>query len=273
MDKLENLFNILSRYDSAVIAFSGGVDSTFLARVAREVLQDRLLLVTATSFAFPFHELEESKKLAKQMNIAHKVITSEEMNIPGYSNNPPDRCYYCKSEVFEKIKYVAQQEGYHAVFDGTNAGDTGDYRPGMKALKEKEIESPLKEAGMTKDDIRHYSREYGLPTADKPAESCLASRFPYGEKIDTGKLDRVSRAELRIKFLGFTQFRVRSHNDLARLEFIPKEMDRAWQMRQQLNKICKEAGYTYVTIDTTGYRSGAMNETLKKGASFNSSTD
>jgi uncharacterized protein len=264
MDKLKKLKKILESYDSAVIAFSGGVDSTFLAKVASVVLEDKVLLVTATSFAFPFHELEEAKRLAKEMYIAHKVITSEEMNIPGYSNNPPDRCYYCKSEVFEKIKYVAQQEGYDAVFDGTNAGDTGDYRPGMKALKEKEIESPLKEAGMNKEDIRYYSREYGLPTADKPAESCLASRFPYGEKIDANKLDRVSKAELRIKFLGFTQFRVRSHNDLARLEFIPDEMDRAWQKRSELNKICKDAGYTYVTIDTTGYRSGAMNETLKE---------
>jgi len=267
MDKLQKLSNILSRYDSAVIAFSGGVDSTFLAKVASEVLQENLLLVTATSFAFPFHELEEAKKLAKEMNIAHKVITSEEMNVPGYSNNPPDRCYYCKSEVFEKIKYVANEEGYQAVFDGTNAGDTGDYRPGMKALKEKQIESPLKEAGMYKEDIRHYSREYGLPTADKPAESCLASRFPYGEKIDPDKLDRVSKAELRIKFLGFTQFRVRSHDDLARLEFIPEEMDQAWNNRSELTKICKDAGYTYVTLDTTGYRSGAMNETLKKKAS------
>ena len=266
MDKLEKLFNILKRYNSAVIAFSGGVDSTFLAKVASEVLQENLLLVTATSFAFPFHELEEAKKLANQMKIPHKVITSEEMNIPGYSNNPPDRCYYCKSEVFEKIKYVAQQEGYEAVFDGTNAGDTGDYRPGMKALKEKKIESPLKEAGMNKDDIRHYSREYGLPTADKPAESCLASRFPYGETINANKLDRVSRAELRIKFMGFSQFRVRSHNDLARIEFIPEEMNRAWEKRSQLTDICKEAGYTYVTIDTTGYRTGAMNETLSKKA-------
>ncbi|MEF8985240.1 MAG: ATP-dependent sacrificial sulfur transferase LarE [Bacteroidales bacterium] len=273
MDKLEKLSAILSRYNSAVIAFSGGVDSTFLAKVASEVLQENLLLVTATSFAFPFHELEEAKKLAKQMNIAHKVITSEEMNVPGYSNNPPDRCYYCKSEVFEKIKYVAEQEGYEAVFDGTNAGDTGDYRPGMKALKEKEIESPLKEAGMTKEDIRYHSRQYGLPTADKPAESCLASRFPYGEKIDAGKLDRVSRAELRIKFLGFTQFRVRSHDNLARLEFIPKEMDQAWEKRSEINNICKEAGYTYVTIDTKGYRSGAMNETLNQKTSVENKKD
>lgn len=264
MDKLENLKSVIDKYDSAVVAFSAGVDSTFLAWVTSEVLKDKVLLVTATSFAFPFHELDEAKKLAKQMNIPHKVITSEEMNIPGYSNNPPDRCYYCKSEVFEKIKYVARQEGYEAVFDGTNAGDTGDYRPGMRALKEKEIASPLKEAGMTKEEIRHYSREYGLPTADKPAESCLASRFPYGEKITSQKLDRVSRAELRIKFLGFTQFRVRSHDNLARLEFIPEEMDRAWENRSRLNEICKDAGYTYVTIDTKGYRSGAMNETLSK---------
>lgn len=264
MDKLEKLKSVIARYDSAVVAFSGGVDSTFLAKVANEVLPERLLLVTATSFAFPFHELEEAKNLAQQMNIAHQVITSEEMNIPGYSNNPPDRCYYCKSEVFEKIKYVAGQAKYDVVFDGTNAEDTGDYRPGMRALKEKEIVSPLKEADMTKEDIRYYSRIYELPTADKPAESCLASRFPYGEQINADKLDRVSQAELRIKFLGFTQFRVRSHNNLARLEFIPREMDRAWEKRTQLNAICKEAGYTYVTLDTKGYRTGAMNESLKE---------
>jgi pyridinium-3,5-biscarboxylic acid mononucleotide sulfurtransferase len=244
MEKLKKLKSIIARYDSAVIAFSGGVDSTFLAKVADEILQERLLLVTATSFAFPFHELEEAKNLAQQMNIAHQVITSEEMNISGYSNNPPDRCYYCKSEVFEKIKYVAGQAGYDVIFDGTNAGDTGDYRPGMKALKEKAIVSPLKEAEMTKEDIRYHSKAYGLPTADKPADSCLASRFPYGEQIDPDKLNRVSRAELRIKFLGFTQFRVRSHNNLARLEFIPPEMNRAWEKRSQLNEICRDAGYT-----------------------------
>ncbi|MBD3420438.1 MAG: ATP-dependent sacrificial sulfur transferase LarE [Chitinivibrionales bacterium] len=262
MEKLQKLKEIIGAYHSAVIAFSGGVDSTFLARVARDVLGDKLLLLTATSSSYPFHELEEAKKFAAQMGVAQRVIVSEEIDIPGYSDNPPDRCYYCKSELFTLVKHIAEKDNYEAVFDGSNADDTGDFRPGMRAAKELGVISPLKLAGLTKNDIRTYSREYNLPTADKPSYACLASRFPYGIKITTEKLERVGRAEVYVRRLGFTQFRVRDHDGLARLEFAPGEMDKAWDLRAHIKKICKDAGYTYVSIDVEGYRTGAMNEVL-----------
>ena len=182
-DKLSILQTRLKEYKSAVIAFSGGVDSTFLARIAKDVYADNLLLITATSSTYPFYELEEAKSLASLLGIKHKIIVSEEIDIPGYADNPPDRCYYCKSELFGKIKYIASQEGYEAVFDGSNADDLKDFRPGMKAKQEKGVISPLAETGFTKSDIRHFSGELNLPTATKQSYACLASRFPYGEKI------------------------------------------------------------------------------------------
>lgn len=252
----------LERYNSAVIAFSGGVDSTFLACFAKDVYGDRLLLVTATSSTYPFYELEEAKTLAKLLDIKHKVIVSEEIDIPGYSDNPPDRCYYCKNELFGKIKYIASKEGYDAVFDGSNADDLNDFRPGMKARREKGVISPLADSGLTKSDIRHLSAELNLPTATKQSYACLASRFPYGEKITKKKLDRLAMAEFEVRNLGFTQFRIRSHENLARFEFIPAEMDKAWNMKNKLSEICRRSGFHYITIDLSGYRTGSMNEVL-----------
>ncbi len=262
--KLQALKGLLGRYKSAVIAFSGGVDSTFLARIAREVYNDNLLLITATSSTYPFYELEEAKSLAALLGIKHKIIVSEEIDIPGYADNPPDRCYYCKSELFGKIKFIAEQENYEAVFDGSNADDAKDFRPGMKAKHEKGVISPLAESGFTKNDIRAVSLELNLPTAQKQSYACLASRFPYGEKITIEKLDRLARAEFSFRELGFTQFRIRSHEHLARLEFIPEEMDKAWKLRSELTNICLSNGFKYITIDLKGYRTGAMNETLSE---------
>lgn len=261
-EKLENLKASLNVYKSAVIAFSGGVDSTFLSRIAKDVYRENLLLITATSSTYPFYELEEAKSLALTLGIKHRVIVSEEIEIPGYADNPPDRCYYCKSELFGKIKYIAQKEGSEVVFDGSNADDLKDFRPGMKAKQEKGVISPLADSGFTKDDIRHFSKILNLPTATKQSYACLASRFPYGEKITKIKLDRLGMAEFEVRKLGFTQFRIRSHENLARLEFIPSEMEKAWQMKNQLTEICKKSGFTYITIDLTGYRSGSMNEVL-----------
>jgi uncharacterized protein len=267
--KLSALKGLLSRYKSAVIAFSGGVDSTLLARVSKEIYGKNLLLVTATSSTYPFYELDEAKSLASLLEIQHRIIVSEELDIPGYSDNPPDRCYYCKSELFGKIKYIADLEGYEVVFDGSNAEDLKDFRPGLKAKREKGVISPLADAGFTKSEIRELSAEYNLPTSSKQSYACLASRFPYGEKITRSKLDRLAEAEYELRDMGFTQFRIRSHENMARLEFIPLEMDKAWKQRDALNGICKKAGFNYVAIDLSGYRSGAMNEVLpeavKKG--------
>jgi uncharacterized protein len=261
-DKLNNLKACLSQYKSAVIAFSGGVDSTFLARIAKDIYGDNLLLITATSSTYPFYELDEAKSLALLLGIKHRIIVSEEIDIPGYADNPPDRCYYCKSELFGKIKYIATREGYAAVFDGSNADDLKDFRPGMKAKQEKGVISPLAETGFTKLDIRHFSAELNLPTAAKQSYACLASRFPYGEKITRVKLDRLAMAEFEVRKLGFTQFRIRSHENLARFEFIPAEMNKAWELRGKLTEICKTSGFNYSTIDLTGYRTGSMNEVL-----------
>ena len=263
-EKLNILNNRLKEFKSSVIAFSGGVDSTFLARIAKDVYGDNLLLITATSSTYPFYELEEAKSLALLLGIKHKIIVSEEIDIPGYADNPPDRCYYCKSELFGKIKYIANKEGYEVIFDGSNADDLKDFRPGMKAKQEKGVISPLAEIGFTKSDIRHFSKELNLPTATKQSYACLASRFPYGEKITKIKLDRLGIAEFEVRKLGFTQFRIRSHENLARLEFIPSEMDKAWGIKSQLEDICKKSGFSYITIDLTGYRTGSMNEVLSE---------
>jgi uncharacterized protein len=262
VDKLKNLKDRLNTYKNAVIAFSGGVDSTFLARVAKEVYGDNLLLITATSSTYPFYELEEAKSLAQMLGIKHRIIVSEETDIPGYSDNPPDRCYYCKSELFGKIQFIAKEEGYEIVYDGSNADDLKDFRPGMKAKQEKGAISPLAESGFSKDEIRHLSAEFHLPTANKQSYACLASRFPYGEKITIEKLDRLAMAEYEVRNLGFSQFRIRSHENLARFEFIPSEMDKAWGVKNKLSEICIRSGFSYITIDLNGYRTGSMNEVL-----------
>lgn len=263
MEKITKLKEFIKQYKSIVIAFSGGVDSTFLARVSKDVLNNNILLVTATSHTYPYYELEDAKKLAALLALEHMIIVSEEIDIPGFSDNPPDRCFYCKRELFRKIKHIATRKKYDVVFDGSNADDVNDYRPGMKAIMKAGVISPLKETGFSKEEIRLGSKQYNLPTADKPAYACLASRFPYGEKISIAKLERVEKTEFNIRQMGFSQFRVRSHDNLARLEFVPTEMDKAWNLRDKLNSVCIEAGYNFVTIDLKGYRTGAMNKALK----------
>jgi len=262
--KLDQLRTAIGRVSSAVIAFSGGVDSTFLAKVAGDVLNGKVLLITASSSTYPKRELDGAIEIAQQLKLPHRVIYSEELDIAGFADNPSNRCYFCKSELFTKIKEIAAKEQYQIVFEGSNADDLSDFRPGRIAIKELGICSPLLEAQLSKNEIRELSLVMGLPTAQKASFACLASRFPYGEKITRDKLVRVGDAEEKIYSLGFRQFRVRSHGDMARIEFAVSDFERAWNQRDVIKLICKNAGFTYVAIDLEGYRTGSMNEVLSE---------
>lgn len=250
---------------SAIIAFSAGVDSTFLAKVAADELGGRALAVTATSPSFPARELEEARALAASLGLNHRVISSNELANPEYANNPASRCYHCKTELYGLLRALADAEGYGHIVDGTNADDLKDYRPGRKAAMEKEVESPLQELGFSKDDIREASRQLGLATADKPAFSCLASRFPYGQAITVDSLKSVERAELGLRDLGFTNFRVRVHGDIARIEVPADDIARLAEpaIRERAVAWLKKCGYRYVTLDLQGYRRGSLNEVFK----------
>lgn len=262
--KYEKLKSILQDLESVAIGFSGGVDSTFLLKVAKDTLGDNVLAVTARSSTYPEREFLEAKKYAKSFNAKHEVIVSEELDIEGFSKNPIDRCYHCKSELFTKIHAVAKEKGYTYVLDGSNLDDVGDFRPGMKAAKELGVRSPLKEAEMTKDDIRVLSQKLDLPTWNKPAFACLSSRFPYGNEITEEKLSMVEKAEDYLRSLGIIQTRVRHHENIARIEVDPKERKKFFddKVMDQVGKTLKGFGFTYVTLDILGYRSGSMNEVL-----------
>lgn len=265
-EKLELLKDIIRKKGSAAVAFSGGVDSTFLIRVAKEVLGDKLIAVTATSSTYPERELNEAIKYAKDFGVKHIIISSEELDIEGFANNPKNRCYYCKKELFTKVKEVALENGVEYVFDGSNLDDNGDYRPGMQAAKELLVVSPLKEAGLTKKDIRDLSKEYGLATWNKPAFACLSSRFPYGNKITLPKLKMIDKAEQFLLDMGIKQVRVRHHGEIARIEVAPEEREKFFNI-EFMDKISykfKEIGFIYTTLDIAGYRTGSMNEVLKE---------
>ena len=262
--KLESLRERLRGIGSAVVAFSSGVDSTFLLRVAHEELGDRVVAATIRSHAFPKRELDEAATFCRAEGVRHAVVDSEELDIPGFAENPPDRCYHCKRELFGKLLAFARENGLAAVLEGSNIDDDGDYRPGRRAIRELGIVSPLHEAGLTKAEIRALSREMGLPTSDKPSFACLASRFPYGERITATALERVEKAEqwLLDAGLGLTQLRVRSHGGLARIEVPPADIPRLAARAAEIAAAFKEFGFAYVTLDLRGYRTGSMNETL-----------
>lgn len=264
--KYETLKNCLVSLKRVLIAFSGGVDSTFLVKVAVDTLgRENVLAVTACSSTYPSREREEAVNFAKQGHILHDVITSEELDIAEFRNNPINRCYFCKKELFGKLKQLAESKGYNYVADGSNLDDNLDFRPGQQAARELGVVSPLREAGLTKDEIRGLSKELGLSTWNKPALACLSSRFPYGESISEGKLRAVEEAENFLKDLGFRQLRVRHHGNIARIELEAAESPRLFANGLSLkiiNKL-KNLGFTYVTLDLEGYRTGSMNEVLK----------
>lgn len=264
LDKYNRLKDYIASFGSVAVAFSSGVDSTFLLFAAKEALGKNVIAVTATSCSFPERELNESKVYCENQGISHYVIKSEELNIEGFSHNPKNRCYLCKKELFEKIKLVASEHDIAEIAEGSNLDDNGDYRPGLQAVAELGIKSPLREIGFTKDEIRELSKEFGLPTWDKQSFACLSSRFPYGDTINEEKLKRVDKAEQLLLDLGFKQLRVRIHGDLARIELDPCQFDKFMEEETRLlvNKKFKEFGFSYVSLDITGYRTGSMNETL-----------
>jgi uncharacterized protein len=261
--KYESLKKILARYDSMLVAFSGGVDSTFLLRAAVDEIGDHVLAATVAGEIHPPGETEEAAALAGSLGVEHLVIEINDLEKPAFFSNPPDRCYHCKKNIYGTLLDQALKRGIITVADGANADDAHDYRPGTRAANEMGVVSPLKEAGFTKDEIRVMSRKLGLPTADKPASPCLATRFPYGMRITREALRQVAAAEAAIRKTGIPVVRVRHHGDLARIE-VPGEyfqilMGRAAEVEKEL----KAAGYVYVTVDLRGYRTGSMNETLK----------
>ena len=266
-EKFDTLKKILLKTGGCAVAFSGGVDSSLVLIVAHKALGDRALGVIATSSTYPQRECEQAIELVKEQNIPYVVIESEELEIDGFRENPTDRCYFCKKELFGKVLKEAHARGLKWVADGSNADDTGDYRPGMNAAREMGVLSPLMEAGLTKDDIRTILREvYELDIADKPSMACLASRFPYGSTITSDKLSQVDIIEAFLESEGFRIYRARHHGDILRLELGPEELKAVMNddIRKKVTAFVKEQGFAYVTLDMEGYRTGSMNEVLEE---------
>lgn len=262
--KLGQLKTIFAEMEQALIAYSGGVDSTLVAKIAYDVLGDRAIAVTAVSPSLLPEELEDAQIQAAEIGITHQIIDTHEMDNPNYTANPVNRCYFCKSELHDTLKPLATQLGYPYVVDGVNADDLRDYRPGIQAAKERGVRSPLAEVGVTKAEVRQLSQQLSLPWWDKPAQPCLSSRFPYGEEITINKLQRVGRAEIYLRRLGWQNLRVRSDGDTARIE-LPPEKIKEFVLTMDLQAIVaafQSYGFVYVTLDLEGYRSGKLNQVL-----------
>lgn len=247
---------------SVLVAFSGGVDSTFLLKVAHQELGEGALAVTAVSETYTRREREEAEAFTQAAGIRHRVIETNELNNNNFASNPPTRCYFCKGELFGKLREMAKRDGIGVVADGTNADDALDYRPGREAAKEAGVRSPLLEAGLTKSEIRELSRELGLSTADKPAAPCLSSRIPYGQKITREKLTQIEAAENYLRELGFPEIRVRHHDFIARIEVPPQATAEVLSHADAITKKLESLGFFYVTLDLKGYRTGSLNEVL-----------
>jgi uncharacterized protein len=263
--KYAQLQSILHDMETVAIGFSGGIDSTLLIRVATEVLGNKALAVIGRSETYPTREFEEAIQLAKSFGSRYRIVKTEETDNLKFRENPPDRCYFCKTELFSKLKSIAAEEGIRWTADGTIIDDLGDFRPGMRAKSEQSVRSPLLEAGFSKADVRALAFELNIPTWDKPSFACLSSRFPYGQGITKENLTKVDAAETFMRDLGFRFFRVRHHDDrTARLEIDPQEIHRLFEvpLREQIVGKMKELGFVYVTLDLQGFRSGSMNEIL-----------
>jgi pyridinium-3,5-biscarboxylic acid mononucleotide sulfurtransferase len=263
--RLTELEEILLPYKSALVAFSGGVDSSLaLAVAARALPKHRVLAVTSNNETYLSSELDLAREFAESLGVEHLVVNTRELDDPNYASNPTNRCYFCKSTLYTDLAKLAEDRGFACVVDGANKDDEGDYRPGRKAAKELGVVSVLSEAGMTKTDVRELAKYLGLPTWDKPALACLSSRFPYGQEITPEKLSQVARAEEFLRREDFKQVRVRHHGEIARLEIGPDELERAFAMREKISAELLDAGFLYVTLDLAGYKSGSLNRALKK---------
>lgn len=267
LSKFENLKNLLGEMGKVLVAFSGGVDSSFLLKVAVDVLGENVLAVIASSETYPEKERDEAVKLAKRLNVRHKVIQTKELENPDFAHNPPERCYFCKMELFSKLKDIAESEGIPHVLDGSNFEDTSDFRPGAKAAEELGVRSPLKEVGLVKEEIRQLSKYVDLPTWNKPSLACLSSRFPYFTEIESESLKQVAQAEEFLKGLGFNQVRVRHHGQIARVEIEPQEFSKIVEKatKEKIINAFKKFGFIYIALDLAGFRSGSMNEPLNLG--------
>jgi uncharacterized protein len=263
--KYERLLGAIRQMERVVVAFSGGVDSTLLGRAAREAVGDRAVLVTADSETYPSSELAETRRLSALLGMRHVVVETRELENPEYARNAPNRCFFCKEELFTRLAPVAEREQGARLIYGAIMDDLGDHRPGMEAARRMGVRAPLIEAELWKREIRELSRQLGLPTADKPSFACLSSRFQYGDRITVEKLRQVDAAEAFLKELGFRQFRVRHHDRLARLELAPEEMGGLWEggRHEAIVARFRQLGYLYVTVDLQGFRSGSANEVLK----------
>ena len=265
-EKLEQLRTLFKEMEQALIAYSGGIDSTLVAKIAYDVLGDRALAVTAVSPSLLPEELEDAKIQAATIGISHQIVQTHEMENPNYTSNPVNRCYFCKSELHDTLKPLALKLGYPYVVDGVNADDLHDYRPGIQAAKERGARSPLAEVNISKVEVRQLSQQLSLPWWDKPAQPCLSSRFPYGEEITVAKLQRVGRAEIYLRKLGLKNLRVRSDGDTARIE-LPPEQIKQFVLTTDLPTIVsgfQNLGFIYVTLDLEGYRSGKLNQVLNR---------